>query len=222
MTAPRVDLFAVIHKMLRVSIFDTASLIAKADFTSEAQRAEVFEKFDETLTFLREHHAHEDAYITPVVAKLDAELAARIESDHEVLEQSLETLNSITSKLREANAGSALPLGAELHLAFSVFIGDYLQHMACEEVELNAALWKHLSDDALAAIRAELQGSIAPARFAEWFAYMVPAMNLHEQVGVLTGIKLNAPPIAFETLGGVARSALGEERWKQVESSLPG
>lgn len=221
MTPQRVDLFAVIHKMLRVSLFDTASLIAQTDFSSEPQRVQVLDKLRETVAFLAEHHEHEDTHVIPVVRQIDAALAESIDSDHTRLNQTQETLNLIATKLEEVDAVAALALGAELHLAFSVFIGDYLRHMASEEVELNAALWKHLDDQALAGIRAELQGAIPPPRFAEWFAYMVPAMNLHERVGILTDIKLNAPPAAFEALGGVARTALGEQKWQQVESSLP-
>jgi len=221
MTAPRVDLFAVIHKMLRVSIFDTAALIAQADFANPAERAHVLDKFDETFAFLSEHHQHEDDHVMAVVMEVAPQVAEQLEADHGDLDRALAELQSLAASLRQADAAAAMTLGGELHLAFSVFIGDYLKHMAKEEVDVNAALWEHLSDDALVAVRAKLQGAIPPARFAEWFAYMVPAMNIHERIGVLTGIKLNAPPAAFEALGGVARSALGEAGWKQVESALP-
>jgi len=222
MTAPRVDLFAVIHKMLRVSIFDTAALIARADFTDPTERRATLDKFDETFAFLTEHHQHEDLHVMPVLTAVAPDVAQGMETDHSDLDRSLENLERVAASVRQADAGAALRLGAELHLAFSVFLGDYLKHMASEEVGVNAALWEHLSDDALVGVRAKLQGAIPPARFAEWFAYMVPAMNVQERIGVLTGIKLNAPPAAFEALGDVARSALGKERWSQVESSLPG
>ncbi len=60
-----------------------------------------------------------------------------------------------------------------------------------------------------------------PPRFAEWFALMVPAMNLQEQIGVLTGMKLNAPPPVFDAMSGVAKEAIGEEAWAQVAGALP-
>lgn len=221
MSNPRVDLFSVIHKMLRVSIFDTAALIARADFTSPEQRRIVIDKFTETFHFLAEHHLHEDTHVLSVVQKIAPALAERIEADHQSLDESLNKAQGVATQLETATAATALGLGSELHLAFSVFIGAYLSHMATEEVEVNAALWEHLSDDELVGIRAALQGAIPPARFAEWFAYMVPAMNLQERIGVLSGIKMNAPSAAFDALGGVARSALGESDWKQVASSLP-
>ena len=222
MTMPRVDLFAVIHKMLRVSIFDTAALIARADFANPKERQQVVDKFAETFAFLQEHHQHEDAYVMSVVENIAPELAQRIAADHVSMDQSLRAVDALVTELETADSATTLGVGAELHLAFSVFIGRYLSHMASEEVEVNAALWAHLTDDELAVIRAELQGSIPPERFAEWFAFMVPAMNVHERIGVLSGIKMNAPTAAFEALGGVARSALGEAGWNEVESSLPG
>ena len=221
MSMPRVDLFAVIHKMLRVAIFDTATLIARADFSSAEERQAVLNKFTETFGFLHEHHQHEDNHVLAVVQKIDPALAKRIEEDHQSLDQSLQEVKELASSLEGAEGESALALGAKLHLAFSVFLGGYLSHMATEEVDVNAALWTHLNDEELAGIRAELQGAIPPQRFAEWFAYMVPAMNLQERIGVLTGIKLNAPAAAFDALGGVAQAALGESEWKQVASSLP-
>jgi hypothetical protein len=94
-------------------------------------------------------------------------------------------------------------------------------HMSCEETEVNETLWAHYTDDELADIRGRLQGSIPPPRFAEWFALMVPAMNLQERIGVLTGMKLNAPPPVFEAMSGVAKEAIGEEAWAQVAGALP-
>jgi hypothetical protein len=63
--------------------------------------------------------------------------------------------------------------------------------------------------------------SIPPPRFAEWFALMVPAMNLQERIGVLTGMKLNAPPPVFDAMSGIARQAMDDEAWHRVERALP-
>lgn len=221
MAAPRVDLYGIIHKMLRVEFFQTASLIGATNFADPQTRAETAALFGRTKAFLDEHGGHEDDFVEPSVREVNPDLAARLEKDHIGLDAQLESLAELLGQIEETEGEAAVGLGAQLHKGYSDFIGAYLMHMSCEETEVNETLWAHYTDDELAGIRGRLQGSIPPPRFAEWFALMVPAMNLQERIGVLTGMKLNAPPPVFDAMSGVAKEAIGEEAWGQVAGALP-
>lgn len=221
MSPSRVDLYGIIHKMLRVEIFDTATRIASANFADAAERAGVVSVFHNLAGFLDEHAEHEDTFVEPALRRADPVLADRVAAEHAQLDERFRAIADRVSGLETVGAEEAVGLGAHLHRDFSAFTGAYLTHMAIEEGEVNEVLWARYSDEELAGIRAELQASIPPERFAEWFARMVPAMNFQERAGVLTGIKQDAPPPVFEALSGVAREALGEAAWAEVEAALP-
>jgi hypothetical protein len=53
--------------------------------------------------------------------------------------------------------------------------------MGREEREVNAVLWAHLDDAAIARISASIVADIAPARMAEWGAIIAPAINATER-----------------------------------------
>ena len=68
MTTPatdRVDIFSLIHKGIRRTLFDTALAVGRTDFTRDediaSARAAVARCFD----FLREHAEHEDRHWAP-------------------------------------------------------------------------------------------------------------------------------------------------------------
>ena len=218
---PRVDLYCIIHKTLRNMLFDTARCIAEANFEDSASKAHALEKLDTTLGFLEEHNGHEDDFVDPVIAAVDSGLSERIHAEHNELHEHMVTLRQLGGELGGADGPTAVGLGARLHLTFSVFMAGYLSHMATEEVEANQVLWEHKSDPELVEVRTALQGSIPPERFGQWFTHMVPAMNWQERVGVLSGMKMHAPPHVFDAMSGVARQAIGDDAWAALADALP-
>ena len=222
MTAPRVDLYGIIHKMIRAELFNTAALIARTNFASAEERGHALETLGTTMGFLDEHNGHEDNYVAPALQAANADLAAQVAAEHVALDGQCKCIAEVMENLGGAEGDAAVGAGALLHRAFSEFCGAYLTHLSVEEGAVNAALWAKYSDEELVQIRTELQGSIPPPRFAQWFARMVPAMNLQERVGVLTGMKMNAPPPVFEAMSGVAKEAIGADAWAEVEAALPG
>jgi hypothetical protein len=221
MNAPRVDLYTVIHKMLRAELFASAQQIANTNFADPESRATLIANIRETMGFIDEHGQHEDQFVDPVLAKCAPDLAASVQSDHEQLHASGEAILALATEIEASEGAGAIALGARLHAMFSLFLAEYLSHMVVEEGPVNQSLWEHHSDEELAMVRGELQGSIPPPRFAQFFVKMVPTMNHQERVGMLTGIKLGAPAPAFEALSGMARDVLGEQGWAEVARELP-
>jgi len=82
------------------------------------------------------------------------------------------------------------------------------------------ALWEHYSDQELGLVRGQVQGSIPPARFGEWMEIMLPAMNLDERVGMLGGMKANAPPPVFAAVSAIAARVLGTTNWDALRAQL--
>ena len=218
---PRVDLYGIIHKTLRELLFDTSTQISRTNFADPGERSRLLAQFTRAMGFVEEHGHHEDTFVDPPLKAASAELAEEVQTKHKRLVKEAEALAGLVAQLRSAEGGDAVGLGARLHRDFSDYLSGYLGHMASEEGPCNAALWAKYTDDELAQIRTELQGSIPPPRFAEWFALMVSAMNFQERVGVLTGMKQGAPAPVFEAMSGVAKEAIGDQAWSQVEAALP-
>jgi hypothetical protein len=115
MAAPRVDLYGVIHKMLRVELFQTASVIATTNFADLQTRAKTAVLFRRTKTFLDEHGGHEDTFVEPSVREVNPDLAARLERDHVGLDTQLEALAELLGRIEETEGEAAVGLGAQLH-----------------------------------------------------------------------------------------------------------
>ena len=59
MTAPRVDLYGIIHKTLRVELFETGARLARTNFADPDERGALIAAFNETMGFIEEHGGHE-------------------------------------------------------------------------------------------------------------------------------------------------------------------
>ena len=221
MTMPRVDLYGIIHKTLRTLLFDLSNRLASTNFADVGQRDALIGTLERAMGFISEHGTHEDTFVDPCLKAANAELAAKVETTHQALNRRCDTIAGLAAELKGAEGDAAVGLGAMLHRSYTDFLAAYLTHMASEEGEINDAPWAKYSDDELAQVRTELQGSIPPPRFAEWFALMVPAMNLQERIGVLGGMKMGAPPPVFQAMSGVAKQAIGDEAWAEVAAGLP-
>jgi hypothetical protein len=210
MQPPRVDLYGTVHKGLRARLFDTGVELARCDFASRPEARVALDAYRRTVAFLREHHAHEDEHLEPMLAKLPAGILAIVTEQHAVADAALAELDAL------ADAGD----GAGLLARYQRFLVDYLAHMQEEETVVMPALWAHFSDAELGELRGRIQGSIPPARFLEWMELMLPAINLEERTGMLGGMKANAPPPVFEAASAVAARVLGTAAWDVLRARL--
>lgn len=220
-TPPRVDLYSVIHKALRRELFQTGSGLASTNFADPAARAAWVEGFRRTMGFVAEHAKVEDGHIETALREADEALATSLHEEHQILGKQESVLGEMVTELERAEGMAAVAVSAKLHLAYHEFLATYLGHLAREESAANEAFWSQYSDEELAGVRAKVQGEIAPPRFAKWLEIMLPAINHQERVGMLSGMKLSAPPEVFERVSGLARGVLGDEVWAKIESALP-
>jgi hypothetical protein len=219
MSTPRHDIYTGIHKALRARLFETAHELSGCNFADPTDRAETLQHLRATLAFLDEHLEHEDTHVQPRLADANPQLAARIADGHQHLEQTSATVTRLLAAITDANADLAVERGPELYRAYNQLVGEHLVHMNEEETVVNAALWSAYTDEQLLELHGAIQGSIPPARFAEWLTIMLPALNLQEQVGMMTGMRAAAPPEVFANVMAAGRAAVGP-RWGAVESAL--
>lgn len=222
MNPPRTDLYGIIHKALRSQLFETATLVARTNFADPSERDGAITAYRKTMAFVNEHGDHEDTYVEPALRRVAPALADDIIAQHRDIESRSASLDAQIAEIETADPREAVAAGARLNRAYCAFLSAYTAHMEVEEGPVNDALWSAYTDDELVAVRTELQGSIPPPRFAEWFTVMAATMNHQERVGMLAGVKMGAPPEVFAGLSAVARASIGDEAWVAVEAQLPG
>jgi hypothetical protein len=219
MSEPRHDLYTAVHKGLRARLFDTASRIEACNFADPAMRKETLDHVHATLALLDEHAQHEDEFIVPRIKDANPVLARRLDDAHVLVHQSGKAVERLVLAIEVADADVAVGRGPELCHAFNVLVSQQLHHLNDEETLANAALWQAFSDEQLIELHGTLQAAVAPQRFAEWMALMLPALNFQECVGMLAGMRAGAPPEVFQMVMGVGREAVGE-RWATIERAL--
>ena len=211
----RLDLYRNVHKGIRVMLADLVREAGRADFTDPAELERLKSRAGEIFELLESHAHTEDRFIMPLVAAHDPALAKEFAAAHGEQEALLPSLLA-GLELIDAAAPDAIERGHLFVLRFSRLAGELLMHMADEELEINAALWKSMSDEELVQVERELVSSIPPDKMARYLRYMLPAMNPYERVTFLGHL----PPPVFEFVRSLATEVLPAEEDLRLSSDL--
>ncbi|MEI9948005.1 MAG: hypothetical protein WDO74_03245 [Pseudomonadota bacterium] len=173
----RVDLATTIHKCVRKLLFEQAMLLARCDYRAETSCREACAALDRGFVMLREHAAHEDELIFPVLSELDSGLACEAARQHLALEQHMREIERIAVGLRLATSSERLDLGKQLMQRFNLFVAAQLSHLAFEETELNRVLWRAKTDAELSLLRQAIRERMPPARGKAWLELMLDSLD---------------------------------------------
>ncbi|MDF1564463.1 MAG: hemerythrin domain-containing protein [Deltaproteobacteria bacterium] len=180
----------------------------------EASVGELVERFRAIESVLKEHAAHEDRWVEPVLRELRPDLAEELAGEHTRLHAQLEEVAAAFATWTAA--GDRMTAGHLAHGALAAFVGPYLTHMSREENEAMPVIQAAMADEQILAISANLRGSIPPPRLAEFMAFMLPAMNIAERSALFTGLKANAPAEVLDGMCHLAAEVLDAASWSAV------
>lgn len=214
----RIELYANVHKGIRATLTQVASLVARTDFQRPADAAEATHAARRLVSHLESHARHEDEQVMPVLARVAPEVHADLQAEHARTDGLQHEVVSIADRIDGAADAERAALGRRLHDRLWRLTADHLRHMEREETEAMRALWAHCSDEELAGIHGRILASIPPAAMAEWAAILLPAVSLPERVAVLAPLTGKLPRTALEDLLGPARAALGP-RWAETAAA---
>jgi hypothetical protein len=85
-----------------------------------------------------------------------------------------------------------------------------------EEIELNAAMWEHYTDEQIKAIEQTLVQQIPPQKMEMYAKWMIRGSNDIEITKWLSEVKKIAPVHVFALLDRIAKSELTEIRYKGI------
>jgi hypothetical protein len=180
-TTVRADFLTPIHKALRRSLFETAMALGRTDFSVADEVAAAERAVAVCLDHLRDHAAHEDRHVLPLLAELAPGVAAFVADEHPELERASIEVESLWPRLASRTGAERVALGAELARRFNKLVAAQLAHMDREEREALRALQEHFDDAALGQLSARIAADIEPARLAAFGELMFPALNRTER-----------------------------------------
>ncbi len=218
--APRLDLYAPIHKALRRMMSDTLGRIGRIDVADADDLQQGLTQLEALLALCESHVHHENDFMHPAIEARRPAGSARIAQEHDEHLQSIAELRDEAAALRSAPADAQAARALRLYRHLALFVAGNFQHMHIEETAHNAALWAHYSDAELMQLHGRLMASIDPREHLAVACWMVPALTPAERAAVVGGMKADAPPEAFLGLLAHIRPQLDDKAWNQLARAV--
>jgi hypothetical protein len=216
----RHDLYAGIHKALRLFMTRTLTTVGAADPADAAEVGAALDLLGRLLALCEVHLKDENDFIHPALERACPGASAAIAAEHlhhaEAIAD-LRELAAVVARAREAQRGEAL---ARLYRALALFVAENFQHMHVEETAHNATLWAAYRDDELVAIHQALVASIPPAAVMEAMHWFLPALSHPERSGMLGEMRQGMPAPAFDAVLGIAARTLPASAHARLRQSL--
>ena len=215
--AVRLDLYAGIHKTLRLFMTDTLTRVGRLDVADAAELAAVLHQVDDLLLACRHHLAHENQHVHTALESRRPGSTQRVAAEHE------EHLDAIAALGADAAALQAMPSAGAAHRLYrhlALFVGENLVHMNVEETAHNAALWDLYGDDELMALHQRILASIDPAEMAATLHWMLPALTPAERAELLGGMQQQLPPEGLRQVLDIARAVLDDGAWAKLARAM--
>lgn len=220
LTTPRHDLYAGIHKGVRLLLTDTLVRAGRVDAANAAALRQLAADVQALAALCRSHLAHENAHVHPVLERLQPGSSQRIAAEHVEHERDIEALRRHAAALVDCAPAERAAACRSLYLALGLFVAHNLAHMDIEETEHNAVLWAHLDDAQIAAIEGAIVASLTPDETMASMRWMLPALAPAERTELLRAMQAGAPAEAFAAVTALARDVLPPGDWPALAAAL--
>lgn len=218
--APRVDLYAGIHKALRHFMTDTLHRVGRMDVHDADDMGRALDQLDALLVECLHHLQRENAFMHTAMEARQPRGSSRTADDHVDHQESIETLQAEVAALRQSADADRAGLGLRLYRHLALFVAENFQHMHFEETHNNAVMWAHYSDEELVALHHRLLATIPPEENMKIGRWMIPAMTPAERAMVFQGMKASAPAPAYRAMLDFIRPHLDDGAWAKLARAL--
>jgi hemerythrin-like domain-containing protein len=210
----RFDLYAPIHKALRLFMSDTLHRLGQLDLSDDHDLMAGLDQVDALLDAAGRHLQHENDFVHPAIeARSPSGTTARIASEHREHLEAIATLHAGTAALRAQPEAAA---AHRLYRQLAAFVAENFEHMDVEETRHNQALWATYSDAELQQIEGSILASIGPQEMTLWLRWLIPALNPPQRAQLIVGM----PPAAQAPVLESARSLLDGSAWIKLCRAL--
>jgi hypothetical protein len=215
----RIDFYGNYHKALRRALFELSARAGLLDYgRDDAALARLTTEFERVARALRDHGAHEDMYMHPLLERYAPEVLEKMDRQHATLDPGLDALED---QLRAvASAPDRAAAGMAFYATLNRYIGAYLEHLADEEDVANPVLWERCPHDEMAEAVTRFRASFALDQVASSFEFMLPALSGPERADLYATVRDNAPRPVYEPLLGVAQKTLAAGDYDDLRRRL--
>lgn len=217
LSSPRFDLYGPVHKGLRAFLADTLLRIGSLDVEDPVQLNDTCNQTLELLDILRGHVDHEDEHIHPLLERCRAGSAVQAEDEHVEHRRMLE---SLAAEVRGLLANPSYPAADALYQGIAALMADNLVHMRLEDIGHQAVLWQHCTDAELMELDGRIVGSLAPRELMAYLRWMVPAMSPPQRLGLMLGLRANAPLTLQMAVAKLAQQHLPAIAWERLQRDI--
>lgn len=217
---PRLDLYAGIHKALRLFLTDTLVKVGQTDAADPTHVRDTLAQVRSLLDNMRRHVQHENDFMHPALEQAQAGSSEQIAGEHRMHLDAIDELQELADMAQAAD-GEARAAGiGRLYRALALFVAENLEHMHYEETEHNSVLWAHYTDAQLMELHQALVASISPDQMTQVLHWMLPSLAAHERLALLTEMQHGMPAPVFDAVLGLARARLTPTDWSKLARGL--
>ena len=172
---------------------------------------------EEMFTLLNDHVHTENEHTLKHLEERAPGSSAHDMDDHEKLDQ---IQHELQQQLQELTGNETPEEVHNLYLRFTFFQSQYLEHTHEEEVVTERLLQKHFTDDELMQHRQAIMKKLAPDTLLLWLKYVIPAQRTDESLGMLSGLKANAPGPFFERVMETIQREMDQAKFEELRGQL--
>jgi hemerythrin-like domain-containing protein len=212
-TSPRFDIYAPIHKALRLFMNDTLLRLGRLDLDDAQDVAAGLGQLDALLDAAARHLQHENDIVHPAIEARRSGASSRIATEHR---EHLDTIAMLSSESAALRARPEAATAHRLYRQLAAFIAENFEHMDVEETRHNQALWAAYDDAELQALEGRILAGIGPQEMSLWLRWLLQALNPTERAQLIAGL----PPQAQAPVLDLARSLLDDTAWDKLRKAL--
>jgi len=195
--APRHDLYAQIHKALRLAMVDTLTRVGRLDADDEAEVKAAVTAVRDLVSLCRMHLDKEEKFVHPALESAIPGGAGRTAREHDDHLRAFDRLETGVRAIERSAGARRAAAVTQLYRTLALFTAENFVHMHGEEVDNNAVLWATFSDEEIAGIERRIVASIAPENVVAVLRWMAPAQTPAERATFFGNLRSKLPPAAF-------------------------
>lgn len=217
---PRFNIYAIIHKALRLFMADTMTAVGSMDCNDAAGTAKVLGQVRELATICRGHFLHENQFVHAAMEARRPGSTTQVAAEHEQHAWALSRLEEMADVVDNAQGKARHAAADALYRYLALFVAENFVHMNVEETANNEVLWATHTDAELIGIEQAIVASIPPEESMTIMRWMMPAMHAGERAEMLNGMRRNAPVPVFDGVLGLAKAHLPMPEWSKLMTAL--